>query len=442
MEIQQGQQPRVSLHEIEKAIKISYAQSILSTVYLTLVNGMFLVGFALKLGADNAQIGMMVTLPMFCVLMQMVSSALVERGVSRRMLATWSAAVCALCWSLVVAIPYVFKNETVACKVWILIGLIILINLFLHISNNSRSSWLADLIPARRLGEFFGRTTMYANVVSTIFAVAGGSFLDHAKHGSIDAFVWIFLTASFIGLINALLNLPQADVSLNKQEVGRKISDTLKETFANKDLMRVIAYALVWCMQAISAPFGSAYMLRDLHMSYVGVGILTAVTTAAVLLTSPFWGKMVNRYGCRPILIFTSIVLGIIPLMWIWITTAHRAYCIMGFANFIGGFALSGNTVALSTIIYNVTPKAGRSGQLALYSILVTLFAAPLPAIGGHLPDWLHSLGLNADLRCTFWASQLFIIISIFLARRIRENKSHHTKELVSNLPKHLVGVK
>ncbi|MDO8586672.1 MAG: MFS transporter [Armatimonadota bacterium] len=425
-------------HLIEKAIRISCYQFVLGSIAGSLAGGMFVTGFALKLDAGNAQIGLMTTIPMFCVVLQLLSSALVERGVSRRLLTTCLAVVWSLVWLLVAAIPCALSKASSNTRITVLIALITLIAAASHLSSNARSSWLADLIPSRRLGEFFGKSMLFSSLVGTFFGVAGGSFLDHAKRGNISGFTWIFIAGATIGLINALLNLPQADVPLSKHEHSNNILKMVREAFKNKALMLVTAFAVVYSLQAIASPFISVYILRDLRVPFVGLGAINAVYAVTVLLSSTFWGRMVDTYGCRPVLVACMMAMVPIPVGWIWITDALSAYCLLAPMNIVAGFAAAGISVALSKLLFDATQEAGKSVQLAVYSIVVYLLTAPLPAIGGHLPDWFRAIGIHADLRCTFYTVPFFTFAAAMIARRIREPDSRATSEFVRDLPKHL----
>ena len=92
----------------------------------------------------------------------------------------------------------------------------------------------------------------------------------------------------------------------------------------------------------------------------------------------------------------------------------------------------------MNKLLYGVTTETGKSVQLAVYAIAVYILTAPLPTIGGHLPDWLRAIGINADLRCTFYLVPFFTFAAAMIARKISEPESRGTKEFVRNLPKHL----
>jgi len=428
--------------QIARAIKLSYAQAMLGSIYAASVGGMFLISYALKLGATNVQIGLLSTIPMLFIGVQLLSAALIERGVSRRLLTVIGALGNVLGWVIIIFIPYLLRDAGPTVKIGALIAVIALVTAFAYISGNARGSWVGDLIPANFRGTFFGRITMYGGIIGTCFALVEGRFLDVVSRYGISAFSLLFAFGILIGLANSLLFLPQADMPLQQRDAafGRYLGDA----FRNRALIVVMIYALLWSLQSIAGPFYNTYMIRDLKMPFLGIGAVNALVTFSMIFFSPFWGRIVDRYGCRPILIFCTFCMAPIPLVWLFIGKgqAHLVYLLISPINLVGGFLIAGISVALSTLIYKVTPNAGRSVQFAVYSIIVTLAAAPMPYLGGFLTDRLQSLLPWADLRVTFMAAVPFILASAFIARYIREPDSRHTGELIRNLPTHLASPK
>lgn len=428
----------VPLHVVKRAVRLSYAQAVLSAIYIALTGGMFIIGYALKLGATDAQIGLMGTIPMLAVAAQLASSILVERGVSRRSLTILGASVSVSGWFFIILLPYVTTHTTEEFRINTLVGLITLLTFFGHVATNARASWVGDLIPARTRGTFFGKMMMYGGIIGAILGLAAGKFLDSAKDMGIHGFSWLFFCGIIIGMINTMLFILQADVPLTKHESGSNPFKLMRGTFSNRSLMIVILFTLLWSMQAIAAPFVPTYLLRDLKMPFFGLALVNAMVAVTVVATGPFWGRVVDRYGCRPIIIACSSALVPVPLVWIWITNTQMAYALLCPIHLLGGFAVGGISVALVTLMYKVTPDTGRSMQLAVYSVIVTVCVAPMPMIGGHLPNWLKSLGIDADLRSTFYACMLFTAAAAIVARKIKEPDARRTRELVKRLPGHL----
>ncbi len=423
---------------IERALRFSYAQAMLGSVYAASVGGMFLIGYALLLGADNAQIGLMTTLPALAVAVQLPAAWLVERGVSRRRTTFFASLANVLGWLLIIAIPYVGAKAGPGSKIGALIAILVVVTVFGHIANNARGSWVGDLIPATYRGSFFGRVTMLAGLIGTVFSIVEGRCLDALKNMGIGAFSGLFAFGVLIGLANAYLFLPQPDIPTAKHRTTG-FTKHITATFGNRPLMSVMLFAVFWSMQSVAAPFYSTFMIRDLKMSFLGIGLVNCVVTVAMVLAAPFWGRMADRYGCRAVLTACSFTLGALQLVWLWVDTAKAAYWIIPPANVIAGLGHGGVAVALTTLLYKVTPSAGRSVQFAIYAILVTLVTAPMPILGGHLPAWLDRIVPQADLRLTFYASIPFLIIAGFVARRIREPAACRTRVLLRSLPTHVL---
>jgi len=424
---------------VRRAIRLSYAQAMLGSIYAASTGGMFLIGYALKLGAGDVQIGLLSTIPMLCVVMQLPASVLVERGVSRRRMTIAASLLSVAGWALVILIPYAMSAASSNAKVTALVAIIAAVTLSVHVAGNARGSWLGDLIPSGHRGAFFGRSIMFWGIVGTVFAIGEGFFLDQVKDMGLAAFSLLFGFGMIFGVVSALLFLPQPDFPLVRHELARGYRSLVARTFANKPLMIVTLYAILWSMQGIAGPFYATYLLRDLHMPFLHLGLLNATFVVTMLAFSPFWGKMADRYGCRPVLIFCTLIIAPLPLVWVWLTDVRWVYLAIPPINLVAGFAAGGVSVALSTLVYKVTPEAGRSVQFAIYSVIVVLLAAPMPTIGGLLPQWIRAMGLPADLRCTFYASGLFVLAAARVAAYIPEPRSRRTRALIRRLPRYLL---
>lgn len=423
----------VPYHEVEKATRLSYAQAMLSSVYAASTGGMFIIGYALALGANNVQIGLMSTIPMLAVVIQLVSSFLVERGFSRKRLTILASLLNVSCWVLVALLPVLMKDAPPGPRIGFLILALAAISGFAQLSGNARSSWIGDLIPADTRGLFFGKMIMYSGFVGMFFALAEGRFLDEVKKHGTSGFSWLFVFGMVFGLASSLLFVPQSDVHYAPDERRGSLWKPIKETFLNRPLMMMTAFGTVWSLQMIASPFYATYLLRDVGIPFLGVGVLNAAGALTILLSSPFWGRAVSRHGCRPVLTICSFAIAPTMLIWLLADTPAKTYIAVIPTNMLQGFLISGISVGLNTLLFNLTPSSGRSVQIAVYAIVVTLLAAPMPAIGGHLPDWLASLGINTDLRICFYITILPMIGSALIARKIQEKGAGEPADLLNH---------
>lgn len=438
-------------HLVDSAVRLSCAQAMLGAVYGASTGGMFLIGYALKLHASHVQIGLMSTIPMLCVLAQLGSAALIERGISRRKLTVAAALANVSGWALVILLPYITPADATQGRLAMLIGTITLVTLFGHLSGNARASWVGDLIPAGRRGRFFGRLTLYGGLIAMVFAILEGLFLDWTSSMGLAAFGCLFGFGMLFGLANALLFLPQADVPLLHRHQREPFLSMIRGTFSNRPLMAVMLYDITRWLTTIAAPFYNTYMLEKMGMPFLGIGLISAAFMLTMLFSGPFWGRIVDRYGCRPVLVACTFCLVPAPLLWMFVSSPKWVYLVFIPVNLAQGLAAGGVAVAIQTLIYKVIPPASRSVQLAVYTIIVVLAVAPMPALGGSLPQWLQalpkhvplpqwlaSLLLAADLRATFYLAGFFMFLAALVARFIHEPGSHRTRQMLRRLPGHL----
>ncbi len=142
--------------EVDRAIKLSYVQMMLNAIFGASTGGMFLIGFAISLGADNVLLGLMAGIPQFFVIFQFLAAFFVERGVSRKKLTVVFGFLTPFWWFLIAAIPFFGSVMDKNMRFAVLIGVIALVTLSAQFVANARSSWVGELIPTERRGRFFG----------------------------------------------------------------------------------------------------------------------------------------------------------------------------------------------------------------------------------------------------------------------------------------------
>lgn len=421
---------------LERAIRLTYAQMTLNAIFAASTGGMFLVGFAMALGADNVLLGWMGALPQFLVVFQLLSAYMIERGMSRKTLTVVFSTIGPLGWFLIAIIPFLAPALGASARVAILIGIISLVALASQFSSNARWSWLGELIPDSRRARFFGYCMLFAGVVGAVFSVIEGKFLDMIQAKGLFAFAALFFVGALFGLVSAALNVPQPDCPLPGGVARTAFIRVLRGALRNRPLGRLALVNAVYSMGNIAAPFGSAYCLRDVGVSYFGLGMLNAVGAIAGLAVAPLSGRLADRFGCRPIMILGLLLLAPSGLVWVLIPpgAAGMAYAWLPWANALGGVGTAAYSVAISSLLFKMTPSEGRSAQFALFSVMVALVSAPMPLLGGWLVSALESKGWGVDLRLTFYLWIGFMALAAWLARHLREPHSLRTRALVFDL--------
>ena len=425
--------PMPSPAQVDRAIRLSYVQMMLGAVFAASTGGMFLIGFAMKLGADNVLLGLISTIPALFVVFQFLAAWLVERGISRKRLTVGFSLMVPTAWLLIAAIPFFGASLSTAARFAILIGVISLVTVANQFAGNARGSWIGELVPQERRGRFFGYCAMFGGIVGAIFAIGEGRFLDFVQSHGLFAFTALFFFGALFGLAGAALHVPQPDCPLPGGGVRTPFVGHLRQAFHNKPLISLALVHAVIAMGGIAGPFNPAYSIRDVGMSYFGLGLLNSIAIAAALAAAPLWGKLVDRFGCRPCLKLACLCMAPMGFVWIFIPPGDpmRAYWLLPWTNAIAGAFGAGIGVAISTLLYKNTPAEGRSVQFAAYGTFVTLVAAPMPVLGGWLVDHLQRAHYAVDLRITFYCWNGLMFTAGLLASRLKEPGSVRTRHLV-----------
>lgn len=413
----------------------SYYQNIAWSIFYAIAapNGMFLVGFALALGAKEYAMGVVMAVPPLFVVFQFLAAYLVERDWSRKKLTIVFTFLVALSWLLVTPLAVWPGAFSTTAKVTLLITVVSLMTVAQQFVNTARSSWVGELIPGDARGRFFAVVGIFGNLTGAVCGIVTGKLIDVVETRGIYAFVALFIFSTVFGVITALFYLPQPDCPLPRKRRGH-FGLSMRLALRNKPLMRLALVNSIIATSGIQLGLGTVYLKRDVGLTYLQMGVLTAIWTGGYVIGSFLWGRWVTRYGCRPLIIVGCLMMAPTCAVWPFIPPGAvvEAMVLISIGNLICGAGNAGLNIAVATLQYKASRPQGRSVQFAVYGVLVTLVGAPMPFIGGWLVPRLQAAGYNVDLRLLFylWATSIFLSAAA-AALLVREPESVSAKDLV-----------
>ncbi|MCK9276659.1 MAG: MFS transporter, partial [Methanoculleus sp.] len=133
--------------EISHGLKLVTRDGLATQAMVTLTGGIFLVAFALQLGASNTVIGLLAAIPPLAELLQMPAIYLVDRAQNRRLVVVAASLAARLFWIPIILIPFFLSPEQ---GIIVLITSIVLYSAFSAVSHCGWNSWMRDLIPQDR----------------------------------------------------------------------------------------------------------------------------------------------------------------------------------------------------------------------------------------------------------------------------------------------------
>ena len=209
--------------ELESGLKNVIMDGLTTQAIATLTGGVFLVAFALKLGASNLIIGILAAIPPLGQLIQIPAIYIVEKYKVRRDICIVSTAVSRSFWLLIALIPFlVFLKDPL-----ILLIIALTINAaFSAIGGCSWNSWMRDLVPTDRMGSFFGKRMIYSSIVGIIFSLAAGIFIDYWKQlypeNELYAYSYIFFAGFLTGMLGLyfLSQTPEPRIVIMQEKIN------------------------------------------------------------------------------------------------------------------------------------------------------------------------------------------------------------------------------
>ena len=126
---------------------------------VTFTSGVFLIAYALQLGASNFVIGLLAAIGPLAQLMQLPAIYVVERFRNRRAIVVLMASISRLCWLFIGLIPFLFSPQL---GLGLLLSALIINSTTGAVSDCGWNSWMRDMIPQDILGRFFSRRMQIA----------------------------------------------------------------------------------------------------------------------------------------------------------------------------------------------------------------------------------------------------------------------------------------
>ena len=358
------------------------ANGIAQTVMAQLTGGVFLTGFALALGAGPLAIGAISAIPLAAKGSQLFLSWLVERAGHWKQAALSCAIIARGAYLFIPLLPFLPAASN--WRVGSLIAVLIAASLAAAVYELAFLTWMAELIPEPLRGVFWGLRGRNAGLVGIVAALIdrGGP----SGGGNPARFAVVFGTAAAIGLGGAafirLLPTPRRQHS---REHPAGMRNLLSAPVRDENFRRFIGFSALWSFASGSmAPFYMVYLLRQLHLSFVIVTLLTALTNILMAVTQTHWGRLGDHFGTKPVLRVGAYLIGLTPL--VWLTTAPgRAWPIV-LVQVLSGVGWSAFHVSQNNLALKLAPERRRPSYLALFGAVSGFAEGAGPiAIGGLL---------------------------------------------------------
>lgn len=159
---------------------------------------------------------------------------------------------------------------------------------------------------------------------------------------------------------------------------------------------------------------------RNFGASALQTGLLLSIYSLMQFIFSPFWGRLSDRLGRRPILLFCLLGEGLSYIIF----SSARSLEWLYIARLLAGFFGASLSTA-SAYISDITPKHERSKGMALIGAAFGLGFVVGPALGGALAVWGHHISPEPHFDTSFsgyWVAALCFANFLFGIKFLKES--------------------
>lgn len=361
---------------LRRTLNLSQKEAVASST-MTATSDNFFNAYAIFLNASLSQMGWAFGLPQLFGALSQLMTVWWASFFHRKSFIVVLASVQALVIVAMGLLAFWYESDVI----WVFISLEVLYHVCMNLIGPHWRAWMGSIVPERRRGAFFASRTRLTMVASLMVFIVGGVILTVTDDHNITwfGFLLMFGIAAVGRGISAqyLHKMHDPEISLPSQP--RIFLQTLHHFRVAWSDQTFRQYSLfvggMQMMVAISAPFFAVYMLRVLEFTYLEfvLSSVSSIVTQFALLST--WGRIADKFGNRLVMIVTSCMIPILPLVWLF--SDNFGYILV--IQMLSGVAWSGFTLSTANYLYDIRPFRS---DFATYAALQSALGAGLVFVG------------------------------------------------------------
>jgi MFS family permease len=403
--------PTMSDQDVATGLRWLTWEGTVSLGFNSITTSGFLAAFALALGANNLQIGILAAIPFIMQILQIPAIWLVEKLRKRKAIAVTSWFSAQLLWFPIALIP-VLISVPGGGAISMLLGIMAIRGLLNAVCNSAWNGWVRDLVPQPILGRFFSRRLAFATMAGVVFSLGAAFFVDYWRghvpdENMVLGYTYVLLFgALFLGLASpTFMSFMPEPLMQPIRGPQPSLRQRLTAPIKDSNFRRLIQFLLFWGFASnMAIPFFAVYMLVRLGLPLSWVIGLSILSQMFNMLFLRVWGSFVDRFGNKAILSVCASLYLLVILGWIFTTMPERYFMTMPLLvllHIFAGIATAGVTLTVGTIGLKLAPRSEATPYLAGASLATNLGAGLGPLLGGLLADFFSVRQLNLTFTWT-----------------------------------------
>jgi MFS family permease len=387
--------------------------------------------YALSLGANNTQIGLLTSLPsLIGNFSQIFSPKLMEKK-SRKEIIRFGVLIQALMWIplILIALIFILRKQVGSSPIYFVIAVYTMIIFFGSIASPAWNSLMKDVI-TKENGKYFGFRNRVLGITALIVMIIASLLLNYFKEKQevMIGFMILFSLAFIFRIISFKLLSKHYEPKLNLEK-GYYFSfkDFIKESYKNNFGRFTLFIALIMFATSVASPFFTVYMLKNLNLNYFYWTLITISSSISTIIFMPIWGKISDKFGNLMVLKVTGALIPLVPSLWffsVFINSSRPEILLyyLFIVEFFSGIVWAGFNLSSLTFIYDAVSKQRLALCVAYYNALsgIGIFLGAL--LGGLISSLnIHFFNIDVILWIFVLSAILRMVVYLFMINKLKE---------------------
>lgn len=360
------------------------------------ITSTFVSVFAIRLGASNTLVGLLVSLPALINVFWLIPSArIIERQRRRLPIVVMAGFLQRLGYLLIALMPFVLRTHRPEA----LVALVALITFPTAMVSVAFTSLVAEVVPADKRAQVISIRNVLVSTVSTVTVLISGRLLDLLLFPF--NYQLLFGAGFAVSLVSLyyVSRIRVADAVVVERQPRRKaplvtrLRRSVQQLTNQRDFVRFSASAFVfhWGLYLPSALY-AIYRVKNLGASDTWIGLLSMVHNAVTILTYFYWGRVASRKGNRFVLLISTLGVVFYPVL----TGLSMRVEFLLLPSIVAGIFGAGFNLSFFNNLLEVCPQGRLPSYVAINTTLINVAAFLAPLLGASLANIL-------DIRVVFF---------------------------------------
>ena len=388
------------LTKIRQSLFIEQNVSVLSLTVLFVLIGFFswypvLPIYLQELGANDFQVGFSYSLlALSSTLMQFLGGMLSDHF-GRRLLIVFPS----------FAFPLLYFLAGNSSHWATLILFLILANSLSALQEPSFFSMVAESVPKNKRGTAYSKFELFVILGITIGPAIGMILIPRVE------MKYLFYLNSFITFLCALARMFWLKETHHYRKKINKV-DSFKKLFNRKILRIILALSSLFLLLnlATQGPFISLYANEVMNLDKSKINLLFALGGLAAVIYSLWGGKIIDKWGSKKVLLYSSSGLGIFTILWSLSSPLWPAIILFAILYIFSQSCY----IAYDSFLADITHQQSRGLVIGFIGTCTGLIGSIGPSLGGYLK-------LQFGPSSPFWASLVFALVTVLILIKVKD---------------------